>query len=94
LHGRRVGLDECIADLVIALNNAGFRTVASCCGHGKQPGSIILADGRELLIMPTQDIARMVCELFPPIHPRDGAIDVMQLARAIIDRRELGGGSF
>lgn len=45
-----VAIDECIAPIVDALNQAGALTVASCCGHGKQPGSIVLRDGRELTI--------------------------------------------
>jgi hypothetical protein len=46
----RIWCDPCIAPLVKALNDAGIRTIASCCGHGKDNGSVILADGRELLI--------------------------------------------
>lgn len=45
-----VWCDPCIADVVAALNAGGARTVASCCGHGSQDGSIVLADGRELVI--------------------------------------------
>jgi len=45
-----VGIDSCIASIVEALNKSGIRTIASCCGHGKIDGSIILADGRELLV--------------------------------------------
>ena len=45
-----VGVDSCIASIVKALNKAGIRTLASCCGHNKIDGSIILADGRELLV--------------------------------------------
>jgi hypothetical protein len=41
-----VWCDPCIAPLVKALNDAGLRTVASCCGHGKVAGSVILADHR------------------------------------------------
>jgi hypothetical protein len=44
--------DPCIAPLVKALNESAISTVASCCGHGKRPGKIALADGRELLILP------------------------------------------
>ena len=35
-------VDECIADIVQALNDADIPTVASCCGHGKIHGSIVL----------------------------------------------------
>lgn len=47
-----VWCDPCIAPLVRALNEGGIGTVASCCGHGEQDGSIVLRDGRELLIRP------------------------------------------
>lgn len=38
-----VWADPCIADLVRALNAAGFRTIASCCGHRSdvQPSVVI-----------------------------------------------------
>lgn len=45
-------VDSCLADIVQALNDAGVYTAGCCCGHGQRPGSIILHDGREL-IMPT-----------------------------------------
>jgi len=59
-----VHCDPCIAALVKALHESdlptvpskhnpdGIRTVASCCGHGKRPGNIVLADGRVLVIHP------------------------------------------
>lgn len=48
--GRVIYIDFCIADIVNALNAANIKTEASCCGHGKIPGSIILSDGRVLTI--------------------------------------------
>lgn len=50
IRGRVVGVDMCIAKIVAALNAANIETRASCCGHGEQLGSIILDDGRELVI--------------------------------------------
>jgi hypothetical protein len=50
IKGRRHDIDFCIADLVAALNAANITTVASCCGHGGIRGSIVLEDGRELII--------------------------------------------
>lgn len=50
IRGRMVCIDWCIHHIVAALNAAGIATVASCCGHGKQPGRIDLADGRVLSI--------------------------------------------
>ena len=43
-------VDKCIADIIQALNDGGLSTVASCCGHNKIDGNIILRDGRELII--------------------------------------------
>lgn len=60
-----VGVDSCIAPLVLALNSSGFFTLASCCGHGNRPGSIVLQDGRELIIMPDIETARKIDHLFP-----------------------------
>lgn len=47
-----VWCDPCLAPLVRALNGGGLPTVASCCGHGTHYGSIALADGRQLVILP------------------------------------------
>lgn len=47
-----VWCDPCIEPLIRALNAAGLRTIASCCGHGKRHGRITLADGKELLVFP------------------------------------------
>ena len=44
------GVDRCIASLVNALNAAGITTRSSCCGHGREPGVIMLSDGRALAI--------------------------------------------
>ena len=52
-------IDKCIAPLVRALNAAGLITVASCCGHGHKPGSIILQDDSEILLC-TFDQARAI----------------------------------
>ena len=62
------GIDSCIAPIVRALNDAGVVTVASCCGHGKQPGNIALADGREIIIAPDYETARCIDKMFPPIN--------------------------
>lgn len=78
-----VWCDPCIAPLVKALNECpdlpslpskhnpdGIRTLASCCGHGKRPGKITLADRRELFIVPDFDSARrldgLICEAVEP----------------------------
>lgn len=63
--GTKRGIDACIAPLVEALNAAGFPTVASCCGHGHRPGSIVLEDGREVVIARNFDEGRMIDALFP-----------------------------
>lgn len=50
-----VGVDACIADIVQALNDAGIETAGCCCGHGNGDGSIILGDGRVLIIKQLND---------------------------------------
>jgi len=60
--------DPCLAPLVSALNMGGLPTVASCCGHGRRPGSVVLADGRELLVLPDQEAARTLDGLWPDIN--------------------------
>lgn len=62
-------VDGCIVEIVQALNNCGLQTHASCCGHGKRPGIISLNDGRELIICPDYESARIAEKAFPPLHP-------------------------
>ncbi len=61
-RAKQVGIDvdACIAPIVKALNEGGIYTMASCCGHGKMPGSIILADGREIIIVKNRDERELV----------------------------------
>ena len=58
------GVDECLREMVVALNGAGFPTVASCCGHGHRPGIIALRDGRELVIARDFTEARAIDRMF------------------------------
>lgn len=48
-------VDPCIQPLVQAINDAGIRTLNSCCGHGVRPTSIVLEDGRYLMILSQED---------------------------------------
>lgn len=48
-------IDQCIAELVRALNVAGHPTMACCCGHGDVPGIIGLEDGRALVIIDAKE---------------------------------------
>ena len=50
INGKVQCIDWCIHQIVAALNAGGVRTVASCCGHRKMDGNIILEDGRVLII--------------------------------------------
>lgn len=43
-------VDACIAPIVRTLNEGGILTSGCCCGHGKSEGSILLQDGRELIV--------------------------------------------
>jgi hypothetical protein len=61
-------VDKCIASIVDALNKGGIKTVASCCGHGKRPGNIVLGDGRELIVCQDFATGRAVDAAFPPIN--------------------------
>ena len=50
LDGRVQCIDYCIHHIIAALNAGGIRTIASCCGHEKMKGNILLEDGRVLII--------------------------------------------
>ena len=66
-------IDSCIAELVRGFNCIGLVTIASCCGHFKRPGSIVLADGRHFEILPDRETWEQVqwaykkAGLFEPI---------------------------
>jgi hypothetical protein len=60
ISGRVYDIDRCVSHIVAALNAGGVRTVASCCGPGKQHGNIALEDGRELLVVRDFATARQV----------------------------------
>lgn len=65
-HGKpTVWCDPCLVTLVRALNAAGIRTVASCCGHGYRPGLVMLDDGRSLVIVRDDEERRRIEALFP-----------------------------
>jgi len=63
-----IEVDQCLADLVSTLNNSGFHTIACCCGHGVRPGNIALHAGRELIIAPDYESARIAEKAFPPVN--------------------------
>jgi len=48
---KRIGVDQCIAPIVSALQVAGIETIGACCGHDNAPGEILLRDGRRLIII-------------------------------------------
>lgn len=73
IHGRVHEIDSCIHHLVAALNAGGIATDASCCGHGHRPGSIILSDGRELMVFASSDEARKLDGMWPDIHGERGS---------------------
>ena len=50
-HWKITEVDACIAPFVEALNNFGILTANCCCGHKKSSGTIILQDGRVLVLM-------------------------------------------
>ena len=66
-NGKEIVVDMCIYSLIRILNENYKITKASCCGHGKQPISIVFMDDTELRIM-SFDQAREVDKLFPPIN--------------------------
>lgn len=37
-------IDACIADALLAVWTAGYRTLGCCCGHGQEAGGIITLD--------------------------------------------------
>ena len=67
IKGKVRNIDECLFNLVKLLNENYKSTIACCCGHGKQSGSIVFEDESEIRIMNFKQ-ARKVDKLFPPIN--------------------------
>lgn len=44
-NGDTIALDHCLATTVQALWEAGYITLSSCCGHGKNAPSLVLEGG-------------------------------------------------
>ena len=76
IKGRRQDVDICIADIVAALNAANIRTEASCCGHGKMTGNIILEDGRELMIGNSPEVIKRMRVLGTHLVGDENAADI------------------
>lgn len=84
LNGKVVCIDWCIHQLVAALNAGGVQTSACCCGHGRQPGRIDLADGRILRIEnpPNCDLA-ICCDGREFHSPLDAALHLLWLLQRL-----------
>ena len=52
IRGKVIKVDDCLPNLIHSINrdSAGFKTLASCCGHGKYQMSIIVKTQRGQVI--------------------------------------------
>lgn len=50
VNNKVVAVDYCISGIVAGLNAAGIKTTGSCCGHGHTPATVILEDGRWIVV--------------------------------------------
>jgi hypothetical protein len=71
--------DPCLAPYVQALNDAGLDTLASCCGHGRRPGSIMMRSGQVLLILADRDEFGRVDGLWPGINDEPATRSVIEV---------------
>lgn len=46
-----VWCDPCLADWVKMLNENGIKTVASCCGHGRVPPTIMTQEHGDVMLL-------------------------------------------
>lgn len=77
IGGKERRIDACIAEIIRALNDGGVATIASCCGHFNRWGSIILKDGRELIISPDFESSRAFDKIHGrPIHDERRALEI------------------
>lgn len=74
----KVEIDKCLMPIITALNNAGIKTIASCCGHTFQPSIVSLIHNgveKELRLL-TYEQGRKIDKLFPDVN---GNIDKMYI---------------
>lgn len=64
-----VWCDPCIEPLIRALNDGGLATVASCCGHGSNPGWVMLGLHGPTLVLLPEDPTRSVAEVLAALMP-------------------------
>jgi hypothetical protein len=95
IGGRPIEVDTEIVPLVRALNAAGLRTRASCSGHGHRPASIVLEDGREIVIARNYGEARLIGKLFPIDINGQAMVGIGEkigmLQRRLLDAESCGG---
>lgn len=84
---KNVGVDACLAPIIKALNDAGVKTVACCCGHGKSLGSIHLADKRVLLIYPDRASAEKAFDARPPKVDEAAITEALEVFRLGANQR-------
>jgi hypothetical protein len=51
VHNKVVYVDYCVARLVAALEAGGMNPIASCCGHGIQPPTVLLDDDTWVMVL-------------------------------------------
>ena len=85
INGRVQCIDRCIHHIIAALNAANVATVASCCGHGNAPGSIMLEDGRCLGVYRDLKEADAAAELLKQASrsTNNGSTSASQIADSI-----------
>lgn len=89
IGGKECRIDSCIADIVRGLDIAGAKPIASCCGHFNRWGSIILKDGRELLIVPDFESGRAFDKIHGrPIHDDRRALKNINVAAEGVPSRD------
>lgn len=47
-YWKDVAVDRCLVPIVRILQNAGINMRGSCCGHGTNPGIIVLESGHNI----------------------------------------------
>ena len=91
---RNGGIDEDIRLIVDALNSAGIKTIASCCGHTFQPSSVTLEHNgvtKEMRLF-TVEQSRRIDKFFPDVNGerayKDNALIENDLVTCLIDKAD------
>lgn len=64
-------IDECLTEIITHINKIGYKTLSSCCGHGKYPKTIIVYNSETKSIFEWFSATRLIKPKLNRFYKRD-----------------------